>query len=63
MAARRWGLITDRMEKIGLMVVINAPPGMTPEQVRDEVRGSIGFGAPEVTFLWLLASESENPVE
>lgn len=36
------------------MIVVNSLPGMTPRQVAEEVRRSIAFGSPVVTFLWVL---------
>jgi hypothetical protein len=35
------------------LVTVTLPPGMTPEQGRCEVRGSICFGSPQVQFLHL----------
>jgi hypothetical protein len=36
------------------MVLLLLLPGMTPEQGREELRKSISFGSPEVTFMYVL---------
>jgi hypothetical protein len=39
------------------LVVITPPPGMTPQQGRDELKSSIGFGRPGVLYLF----DEEDP--
>jgi hypothetical protein len=41
------------------MVVVDIPPGMTPEQAREEVRRSIAFGSPEVRMMWILEPDPQ----
>ena len=47
----------DRAAVTGIIVLVRLralPPGVTPEQGRDEVRRSIGFGQPDVTLMYVL---------
>jgi hypothetical protein len=39
------------MARVGVMVWVTSPPGMTPEQTCREVQASISFGAPEARLL------------
>ena len=39
------------MIRIGVLVWVTPPPGMSPEQVCREVRASVGFGRPEAQYL------------
>lgn len=44
--------------QIAVMVRITLPPGMSPEQATEEIKGSIEFGKPEVQFMYVLETES-----
>jgi hypothetical protein len=48
------------MTQAAYLVVVTLPPGMTPKQGRNEVKSSIGFGQPDVLFLFL---EEDPPGE
>jgi hypothetical protein len=42
--------VSDR-EQIIVLVRLQLPPGMTPDQGADELRRSVQFGQPDVTLM------------
>jgi hypothetical protein len=48
-------------DRLGILVWVTAPKGMSQQQVRHEVLNSIAFGHPEAQVLYCMDEPDDDP--